>query len=92
MKFGPLRVSMTALVTSFAGLMGLNHYMEKMDLEQLKPGGLTKLCQRSDGVLLHGTGAGRHLDGQPKGCAGNLQQHRLHGKGAVLDRGHQSHV
>ncbi len=39
--FGPLTVSMTALMTSFAGLMGLNQYMELMDLEQLKLGGFT---------------------------------------------------
>ncbi|MEM1336419.1 MAG: alpha/beta hydrolase [Bacteroidota bacterium] len=39
--FGPLTVSMTALMTAFAGLMGLDHYMELMDLEQLKLGGFT---------------------------------------------------
>ena len=39
--FGPLTVSMTALMTSFAGLMGLDKYMELMDLEQLKLGGFT---------------------------------------------------
>ena len=39
--FGPLTVSMTALMTSFAGLMGLNQYMELMDLEQIKLGGFT---------------------------------------------------
>lgn len=36
---GPLAVSMTALMTSFAGLMGLDKYMELMDFEQLKLGG-----------------------------------------------------
>ncbi|MEO1010528.1 MAG: alpha/beta hydrolase [Bacteroidota bacterium] len=39
--FGPLTVSMTALMTAFAGLMGLDQYMELMDLEQLKLGGFT---------------------------------------------------
>ncbi|MEM9548568.1 MAG: alpha/beta hydrolase [Bacteroidota bacterium] len=39
--FGPLTVSMTALMTSFAGLMGLDNYMELMDLEQIKLGGFT---------------------------------------------------
>ncbi len=39
--FGPLTVSMTALMTSFAGLMGLDKYMELMDLEQVKLGGFT---------------------------------------------------
>lgn len=39
--FGPLTVSMTALMTSFAGLMGLDTYMELMDLEQIKLGGFT---------------------------------------------------
>lgn len=39
--FGPLTVSMTALMTSFASLMGLGHYMELMDLEQIKLGGFT---------------------------------------------------
>ncbi|MEM1405938.1 MAG: alpha/beta hydrolase [Bacteroidota bacterium] len=39
--FGPMTVSMTALMTSFAGLMGLDQYMELMDLEQLKLGGFT---------------------------------------------------
>ena len=39
--FGPLTVSMTALMTSFAGLMGLDKYMELMDLEQIKLGGFT---------------------------------------------------
>ncbi|MEM9647907.1 MAG: alpha/beta hydrolase [Bacteroidota bacterium] len=39
--FGPLTVSMTALMTSFAGLMGLGAYMELMDLEQIKLGGFT---------------------------------------------------
>ncbi|UOY06864.1 alpha/beta hydrolase [Muricauda sp. SCSIO 64092] len=39
--FGPMTVSMTALMTSFAGLMGLQKYMELMDLEQLKLGGFT---------------------------------------------------
>ncbi len=37
--FGPMTVSMTALMTSFAGLVGVNQYMELMDLEQLKLGG-----------------------------------------------------
>ena len=39
--FGPLTVSMTALMTSFAGLMGVNQFMQLMDLEQLKLGGFT---------------------------------------------------
>ncbi len=39
--FGPMTVSMTALMTSFAGLMGLDKYMELMDLEQIKLGGFT---------------------------------------------------
>jgi len=39
--FGPMTVSMTALMTSFAGLMNLDQYMELMDLEQLKLGGFT---------------------------------------------------
>jgi len=39
--FGPLTVSMTALMRSFAGLMGLDQYMELMDLEQIKLGGFT---------------------------------------------------
>ncbi|MEM9144441.1 MAG: alpha/beta hydrolase [Bacteroidota bacterium] len=39
--FGPLVVSMPALMRSFAGLMGLDSYMELMDLEQLKLGGFT---------------------------------------------------
>ena len=39
--FGPLTVSMTALMTSFAGLMGLDKYLELMDFEQIKFGGFT---------------------------------------------------
>jgi len=39
--FGPLAVSMTALMSSFAGLMGLGDYMELMDFEQIKLGGFT---------------------------------------------------
>ncbi|MEM0941841.1 MAG: alpha/beta hydrolase [Bacteroidota bacterium] len=39
--FGPMTVSMTALMRSFAGLMGLDQYMELMDLEQVKLGGFT---------------------------------------------------
>ncbi|PWJ44371.1 alpha/beta hydrolase family protein [Sediminitomix flava] len=39
--FGPMTVSMTALMTSFAGLMGVNQYMELMDFEQVKLGGFT---------------------------------------------------
>jgi len=39
--FGPLTVSMTALMRSFAGLMNLDQYMELMDLEQIKLGGFT---------------------------------------------------
>lgn len=39
--FGPLTVSMTALMRSFAGLMGLDQYMELMNLEQIKLGGFT---------------------------------------------------
>ena len=39
--FGPLTVSMTALMRSFAALMGLENYMELMDLEQIKLGGFT---------------------------------------------------
>ena len=39
--FGPLVVSMTALMKSFAGLMGLGDYMELMDYEQIKLGGFT---------------------------------------------------
>ena len=39
--FGPLIVSMTALMTSFAKLMGLDKYMELMALEQIKLGGFT---------------------------------------------------
>lgn len=39
--FGPLVVSMTALMTCFAKLMGVENYMELMDLEQLKLGGFT---------------------------------------------------
>ncbi len=39
--FGPMTVSMTALMNSFAGLLGVDSYMELMDLEQLKLGGFT---------------------------------------------------
>lgn len=39
--FGPLVVSMTALMTSFAALIGLDQYMALMDLEQIKLGGFT---------------------------------------------------
>lgn len=39
--FGPMTVSMTALMGSFAGLMGVGQYTELMDLEQLKLGGFT---------------------------------------------------
>jgi len=38
---GPLAVSMTALMGAFATLMGLENYMELMDLEQIKLGGFT---------------------------------------------------
>ena len=37
--FGPLVVSMTALMTRFATLMGVERYMALMDLEQIKLGG-----------------------------------------------------
>ena len=39
--FGPLTVSMTALMQTFANLMGVGNYMELMDLEQVKLGGFT---------------------------------------------------
>ena len=39
--FGPMTVSMTALMTTFAQLMGVDKYMELMDFEQLKLGGFT---------------------------------------------------
>lgn len=38
---GPLAVSMTALMGTFAKLMGVGNYMELMDFEQLKLGGFT---------------------------------------------------
>lgn len=39
--FGPLAVSMTALMTAFATNAGVSQYMELMDFEQLKLGGFT---------------------------------------------------
>ena len=38
---GPLAVSMTALMGTFANLMGVGNYMELMDFEQIKLGGFT---------------------------------------------------
>lgn len=38
---GPLAVSMTSLMGTFANLMGVGNYMELMDYEQIKLGGFT---------------------------------------------------
>ncbi len=44
--FGPLVVSMTALMHSFAQMTGVGQYMELMDFEQLKLGGFTNAQMR----------------------------------------------